>query len=157
ENSTSKKRKGDFARPSRRPMPDNAPLFCRPAASTNMDATVIVAGLLKPLTACSGVTSPATARPPSTSRATVSMRSFSVANNTIAARAMHNTSTISMVIPRFPESDGASYRLWQGPPYLQRSYVRPRLVEHLRRLYRFLQPCAASPMAFANNRAPLVL
>src|SRR5690606_584816 len=63
---------------------------------------------LKPLTACSGATRPATARPPSTSSATVSILSFSVANNTLAVKAIPNTSPTCIVMLGFPDSRGAA-------------------------------------------------
>ncbi len=98
---------GERARPSRSPMPDSAPLFCSPAARTNMAATVTVAGLLKPLSACTGSTRSARTRLVSTSRATASMRSLSVAKRIIAPRAMSSTSAMSIVMLGKPASSSA--------------------------------------------------
>src|SRR5690606_12409361 len=90
-NSMSRNCTGDLALARRLPMPDSAPLFCRPAASTNMEATVIVAELLNPLNACPVSIKLVSANAVSTINATVSMGSFSVANSATATSAMDNT------------------------------------------------------------------
>ena len=75
-----------------------APVFSSAAESTNMKATVSVAGLEKPATASAGVTRPSRARVAISSRATRSMLSHSVANSTMAAPMSTSTSQASGVM-----------------------------------------------------------
>jgi hypothetical protein len=63
----------------------SAPERSMPRLSANIAATVTVASLLKPLSASTGLTMPRITSAASTSSATRSMRSFSLANRPIAA------------------------------------------------------------------------
>lgn len=85
-----------------RPATFTAPVRCRPTLKTNMQATV-VAGLLNPETASSGVTSRKTTNTPRTIRATRSMENRSITNSTTAPTRMASTKMI--VITTFPTSD----------------------------------------------------
>lgn len=83
---------------SRLPRRLTAPVWTRPALSTNMAATVTVAVLLKPEMACSGVRIPLTRSVDSTRSATRSTGRRSVAKQATAPAATAITSTISRVI-----------------------------------------------------------
>ena len=91
--SSSMNRKPFFTRPNSRPSEASAPVCARPALSTNIAATVIVASLEKPESASTGVTRPSTSRLASTSIATTSTGSFSVTNR---ATAPTSTSSVRM-------------------------------------------------------------
>ncbi len=75
---------GRLIRISSRVKGSNAPERSMPRLSANIAATVTVASLLNPLNASTGLTMPRITSAASTSNATRSMRSFSLANSPIA-------------------------------------------------------------------------
>ena len=80
-----------------RPMIFAIPVLVSPSLRMNIAHTAITAALLKPETACSGVTSPKSTSKPRTIRATTSMRNFSLMNRMSEITNMVRTNPISIV------------------------------------------------------------
>ena len=80
-----------------RPIRSPAPVRSSPSLMMNMAQSVMTASLLKPATASAGVTRPVMVRAPTTSSATISMRSASVTNSTTAITRIVITSAMSNI------------------------------------------------------------